>query len=122
MIFLSNAFYELGKLEEAVTSFQKALAIKSDYAEAHCNIGNAFMGLDKLEEAVESFRMAVAINPKFAEARTNLGYVLQKLERFEDAISNYDRAAVPKSRARTLECLYALGRYEEFYLRLERFM
>ena len=119
---LGVALNELGRMDEAVVSCQNALAIKSDYAEAHCNIGNASMGLDKLEEAVESFRMAVAINPNFAEARTNLGYVLQKLERFEDAISNYDRAALPKSRARTLECLYAQGRYEEFYLRLERFM
>ena len=39
---ISGAFYkEIGKLDEAVKRFEKALTIKPDYAEAHNNLGVA---------------------------------------------------------------------------------
>ena len=39
LVLTKNA---LDKLEEAVACYRKALDLKPDYAEAHCNLGNAF--------------------------------------------------------------------------------
>ena len=50
----------LGKLEEAVASYHKALDIKSNFAEAHSNLGNALQDLGALDEAVASYRKAFA--------------------------------------------------------------
>ena len=44
---ISGAFYkEIGKLDEAVKRFEKAIAINPDYAEAHNNLDNARRELD----------------------------------------------------------------------------
>ena len=42
------------------------------------------------------------------------------LERIEEALASYDLAQLPGARAKILECLFALGRYEDFYRELER--
>ena len=38
---MGNALKDQGKLEEAIEAYNKALAIKPDYAEAYNNMGNA---------------------------------------------------------------------------------
>ena len=53
-----------GKLDEAVASYRKALAIKLDFAEAHNNLGGALRDLGKLEEAMASYHKALAIKPR----------------------------------------------------------
>ena len=63
---------EQGKLEEAIEAYNKALAIKPDYAEAYNNMGNALKEQGKLEEAIEAYNKALAIKPDYAEAHRHL--------------------------------------------------
>ena len=44
-----------GKFEEASESYNEALKIKPDYADAHYNMGNAYHEQNQLEEAVEAY-------------------------------------------------------------------
>ena len=83
---------DIGNLNEAVTSFQQALAINPDSAEASCNLGNAFKEWGKLDEATSSYRKALAIKPDYAEAHNNLGLVFQGLELLEEAVASYREA------------------------------
>ena len=62
------ALKEQGKLEEAIEAYNKALAIKPDYAEAYYNMGVALKEQGKLEEAIEAYNKALAIKPDYAEA------------------------------------------------------
>ena len=57
---MGNALKEQGKLEEAIEAYNKALAIKPDYAEAYNNMGNALQEQNKLEEAIEAYNKALA--------------------------------------------------------------
>ena len=41
-----------GKLAEAVASFEQAVRLKPDFAEAYNNLGNALKDQGKLEEAI----------------------------------------------------------------------
>jgi len=88
--------HQVGKHDTAVEFIMKALAIKSDYVEAHSNLGLAFKDLGRLDEAVESFHKALAINPDYAEAHSNLGLVLQDLGKLDDAVVNFHKALAIK--------------------------
>ena len=55
---------ELGRLEEAITSYHKAIDIKPTHAEAHSNLGVALKELGRPGEAFTSHRHAVALNPQ----------------------------------------------------------
>ena len=111
--------HQVGKHNTAVDLIAKALAIKPDYVEAHNNLGLAFKELGKLDEAMASYHKALAIKPDYAEVHNNLGIALQALGRLDEAIQSYELTELSDSRVRTLECLYRLNRYEDFYQRLD---
>ena len=82
----------LGRLEQAVASYTKALQIKPDYAEAHNNLGAALSVLGKPGEAVASYDKALQIKPEFADAHNNLGNALKALGKPEEAVASYNKA------------------------------
>jgi Flp pilus assembly protein TadD len=86
----------LGRLDEAVTSFHKALNIQPDYTQAHSNLGNVFKELGRLDEAVESYHKALAIKPDLAEAHYNLGATFQDLGKLDEAVASYHKALAIK--------------------------
>jgi uncharacterized protein (TIGR02466 family) len=71
---------------------ERTLALKPDYAEAHCNKANALAELGRLDEAVAGYGQALALKPGYAEAHNNKGNTLRKLERLEEAAEAFARA------------------------------
>jgi hypothetical protein len=69
---LGNTLKELGRLEDAEASYRQAIALKSDFAEAHGNLGVTLKELGRLEEAIESTKQSLAINPYYTDATINL--------------------------------------------------
>ena len=68
---LGSANQSLGKLEEAIEAYTKAVSLKPDFAEAHNNLGISYRNLGKLEEAIEAYNKALSIKPDYAEAYNN---------------------------------------------------
>jgi len=94
---ISGAFYkEIGKLDEAVKRFEKALSIKPDYAQAHNNLGVTLQELSQLDAAVKSYEKALAIEPDYAQAHNNLGVTLQELAQLDAAVKSYEKALAIK--------------------------
>ena len=52
---MGTIFKEQGKHDEAISAYNKVLALKPDYAEAYYNIGIALREKGKLDEAVAAF-------------------------------------------------------------------
>ena len=73
-----------------MTSYDKAIALKPDYAEAYYNRGNALTGLKRPKDALASYDKAIALQPDYAEAYYNRGNPLLSLKRYEDALASYD--------------------------------
>jgi len=102
----------------AITSWEKVLAINPDYHEAWYNRGVALSALGRKEEAIQSYDKAADIKPDYHEAWYNRGGALDDLGRKEEAIQSYDKAVDIKpdyheawyNRGGALD---ALGRKEE---------
>jgi hypothetical protein len=56
-------------LDEAAASYERALALKPDYAEAHYNWGCALYASGNVDAALVRYRKALAIQPDYAQAR-----------------------------------------------------
>ena len=82
----------LGRLNEALDSFDAALSIKPDFSGAFSNKGSTLRQMGRLDEALSSFEAAIKIRPDFVEAHYNRGLVLQDLDQLESAIESYDKA------------------------------
>ena len=93
---MGNALEAQGKLEDAIESYNKALAIKPDYAEAFVNMSNALKEQVKLEDAIEACNKALAIKPDYAEAYNNMGNALKDQGKMEDAMEAYNKALAIK--------------------------
>ena len=87
-----NALRDLGRLDDAMTSYSQALKIKPDYAEAHCNLGTILENFGQLDKAEANYRRALEIKPEFAVAHSNLGNTLRALGQLKDAVASYHQA------------------------------
>ena len=85
---LGNTLAELGRLEEAVTSYNKAIAAKPDLIEAHYNLSNTLKELGRLEEALVSVIKSIKINP-IVEARGLFIEITKKID-----VNTWDRSLV----------------------------
>ena len=84
----------LGKKEEALASYDRALTMHPDFAETLNNRGVILHGLKRFDEALASYDRALAVQPDYADAFYNRGNVLRDLKRFDEALTSYDRALI----------------------------
>ena len=108
----------LGRWNDALVSYDRAVAMRPDQAGLLCNRGVALDNLGKFEEALASYDRAIAVRPDYAQALTNRGVTLHKLMRFEEALESCDRAITLRpEHAETLSnrgvTLHELKRFEE---------
>jgi tetratricopeptide (TPR) repeat protein len=89
---LGSALRGLGRLDDALASYDRAIALLPDYADAYGNRGNVLRDLRRLEEAVASYATAIALKPDHAAAYLNRGHALRDLKRPDEAIASYDHA------------------------------
>jgi tetratricopeptide (TPR) repeat protein len=86
------ALHGLRRFEEALAAYDRALALRPNYAEALFNRAVTLQALARFEEALATYGRALALRPDHVEALCNRGVVLEKLGRFAEALTSYDRA------------------------------
>ncbi len=82
-----------GKIGEAADYFSRALAIRSDYAEAEDAMGEILANQQKSAEAIHWFKRAIRSNPDYVDTYLDLGFLQQNLGEAGAAIANYQKAA-----------------------------
>ena len=94
---ICGAVYKgLGQLDASVEAYNKALAIKPDYAEAYYNMGVTLQEQGKLKEAIEAYNKVLAIKPDHAETYYNMGNAFKEQGKQEEAIKTYNEALAIK--------------------------
>lgn len=93
--WVAEDWFELGgELEatapdEAREAYRRALALDSDHADAHLDLGRLLHEAGDPAAAETHYRRAVALRPGDATAAFNLGVALQDLGRQEQAVEAY---------------------------------
>lgn len=86
------SLFRLGKLQEAIAYYDKAIEINPVYANAWVGKADALNRLDKLQEAIACYDKAIEIDPRYAYAWYNKGDALYRLGKLQEAIVCYDKA------------------------------
>jgi Ca-activated chloride channel homolog len=70
---MGNANYKLGKVDEALTSYQKSLSDKNykEQSKTHQNMGNIHYNKKEFQEALDNYKKAVIESPNNQDARYN---------------------------------------------------
>jgi tetratricopeptide (TPR) repeat protein len=82
----------LGKHQEAITWFDKALAVNGTDTDAMNNKGVALDNLGKHQEAITWFDKALAVNGTDTDAMNNKGVALDNLGKHQEPITWFDKA------------------------------
>jgi protein O-mannosyl-transferase len=94
----ANWFAERGELDNALSYFQRALAIHADGAHQHYNlslavihddIGNVLTRMGRLNDAIDHFREALKFRPDYPDAHYNLGVVLFQKGEIDAAMTEW---------------------------------
>ncbi|MBD1219195.1 MAG: tetratricopeptide repeat protein, partial [Aphanizomenon flos-aquae Clear-A1] len=91
-----NKLLRLQKYQEAIASYDKAIAIKPDFHEAWYGRGLCLDNLQKYQEAIASFDKAIAIKSDYYYAWHNRGFSLNELQKYQEAITSFDKAIAIK--------------------------
>jgi len=86
---LGRAYQDLGRLEEAIREYKKAIEIFPNNYKAYYNLGVLYDGQGALKEAVANYKRTIAINPAFIDAQFNLGNIYHNQGLLEEAIQRY---------------------------------
>jgi molecular chaperone DnaK len=85
------AMDKLGRIEEALESFEMSTMLNSNDPEAWCNKGIALFKLSRFIESLKTFEKAIELNPNYKKALYNEEIVLKKLGRHKDISKIKDR-------------------------------
>ncbi len=106
------------RLPEAMTLFERALALRPVYYEANNNYGLALAENGRAAEAIPHLEEALRLKPQSHQAHNNLGIALARSGRREEALGEFAAAAalapdVPSIQDNWAKVLVMLGRDAE---------
>jgi protein arginine N-methyltransferase 7 len=79
LIIRGNAFRKLQKFDEAITSYNKAIQIKPDYALAYSNLGITLMKQKNFSSALGHIANSIKLNPNSVSAQLSYNKCLASL-------------------------------------------
>jgi len=83
------ALSDAGKYSDALPEFQKAVALRTDFAEAYNMIGFTYRKLGKLNLSLRNYEKALKIRPDFPEAYEYLGETYLAADDLAQAMKDY---------------------------------
>lgn len=76
----------------ALAAYERAIAGRPDFADAHNNLGRILHDMHQLALAESHYRIALCLNETLALYHFNLGVVVEDQGRIAEAIACYERA------------------------------
>lgn len=83
----------LGRWDDAVDSYQMALAQRTDNAILLTDLGHALHRTKKTSQSITTYRSAIRLDSCSQRARTELGLIFMESEHWQEAIAEFSRVA-----------------------------
>lgn len=92
--FMASAIarHALGRYDEALADFNRALELEPDDPEVFNNRGVTYDHLERYEEALSDYGRALKLKPDYPATLFNRGATYSSLGRYEAALADYTRA------------------------------
>ena len=90
-LFRGNCYLELEEFDLALSDFNSAIEIDSEFARAYYRRGILYKRLEQLEKAENDFKKAIELCPKYDDAMIELGFVRIQLGK-KDAMKYFNKA------------------------------
>lgn len=110
---LGEQLARIGKLDEAVAAWQRAIAFKPDLPEAYCQIGIVLRHQGKYKEAIPNLQKALEIKPDFIAAHQHLCGILRDtsdLAAARQAVHQYSKMCEENDKIMT--AIYFISTYQ----------
>jgi tetratricopeptide (TPR) repeat protein len=91
-LYLGNTLRALGKTDEVLACYERAVELEPDLVDACFNLGNAYMDRKRYDEAIAAYQRALEIQPSFPDALCNLGAIYRQQLKLDLAIDCFRRA------------------------------
>ena len=89
---LGAALQGEGNLDEAKGHYQRAIALRPDYAPAYNNMATVLRAKGRLGDAVATYQRAISLRPEYPEAHYNLANALLDEGKPDEAVDHFRRA------------------------------
>lgn len=89
---LGFALTHLGRFEESIPYYRRAIALKPQYVDAHFNLAEDLRRVGKKEEALAEYDAALAIDPRDWQALTGRASILASDRKLDEAAEACERA------------------------------
>ena len=83
---LGLAFSKLGRLDDAIALFQKALTLYPYHPVVYFNLGLAYQMQGNFDQAIDAYRLSIRYEPDFASPYNNWGAILYQQGHVQEAI------------------------------------
>ena len=92
-----SALHRLGRVEEALGSYDEAIRLQPGIARGHFDRANTLADLKRLDEALASYDRAIYLAPTNSAMYYNRGNTRRALGLLHDALADYNKAIQLKS-------------------------
>lgn len=88
----ANKYFEDGKFDDALISYQKAVVENPQFIHASRGIARSLMMLERYEEALDVFDKVIEKEPEFSASYANRGILHDRMHNYTAAITDYEKA------------------------------
>lgn len=96
-------YHEMGLLDEALSEYLKAAALRPDFVDVKVKIGVAYRDKGLTDKAIHEFKEAKEINPNYPPSGINLGLTYYSLSKFDLAEKEWQDVLKRQPRNKTAE-------------------
>ncbi|MBN9302582.1 MULTISPECIES: tetratricopeptide repeat protein [Dysgonomonas] len=103
-----------GSADDAKVSFEKAIAISPDFADAYVGLGDVFVAKEDTDKALENYKKATSFNPPSEKAFYMIGVIYASRDDLSDALNVFYTAKdkIKKDEELLVTVLYNIARIE----------